>query len=1012
MSASSGYAARPPSSRNEWQGHWLIQQGWVSQGEIAQVFESVRGRPDGALAQALAEQGRLSPAQLQQLFAAEQQALGQTSSGRFPGAGESASGRFVQPVAGVESGAMRPGSSAAGVTPGGGRAAALPGPGDRFGGYRIKEEISRGGMGVVYRVEDEEGAEFALKLLMNADADTSLAERFRREATVLARLSHPGVVRIVNCGELGGLLFLVMPIIAGQTLRERVQQSIKERGEAPSVSELADLFGELAGALAYCHELGVIHRDLKPDNIIIQRSTGRPVLIDFGLVKAGALDGRSLSQTGELIGTPAFMSPEQLESAKEVGPAADVWSLGATLFFALTGQEPFQAGSRVELMAAVLNAAIPAPRTLRKIPRELDSLVTELMSREPDARPGLREVQLRLRGDFARKPRRPLSRALLVGLGVVVPAAAIAAVLLWPKPRLLFDKPPSAPVATRTLTLTGRLEGTSGGLVRSGKVSTLVAGDGGFRLEVPIQEGPQTVPVEFARSTEGPAEARVELPVTGDFTPPQVELEELPERTAETRLAVTGRVSEPCRVSLGGGFVETDAEGRFALTWELVRGMNRGRLVAEDAAGLRRELPLAVSSIEVLTLAPGDPWPKLEGPPRQLRLTAGEHEVSAEVRAKVWIEPAPGAKPNEVVLKGRDRDVLQVVGGELHLARITLKAAPGRPGTLAGRPDDQVFPAAVRVREGTATLTDCVLGSQDGVGLSVGGDAARAVARDCRFEGCRVNGVRSVSGARVELASCRFGVSSTAIIAKRGSAITLQDCEVSGPLIGLYADEDSELSGKRVAINGTRTAACAVHSKATMRFEELTVDAQKGYGVRCFDGGSIELIRSRITAGSGGVFVRDGTLLLRELTVRSSGGSGISVRRGRVEGRQLVARACARHGLEARLAIVVLHGVDIRDCKLSGVLGDRKSYVFLANGTISGCGGDGVTGSGLTRLDLDHLELIGNGGYGFRQGPGAMCWTCDLTARDNKAGDWEVKGARANMSGGKLTPKPPKTLPK
>jgi len=248
-------------------------------------------------------------------------------------------------------------------------------------GYRIEGEIARGGMGVVYRARDARSDEpLAIKVLTGHGLEDY--ERFRREAQVLTELEHPVILHARAYGVSEGKPYLVTDLVAGEQLQARVE------AEGPLPEPLARKLGvRLAEALAHAHEHGVLHRDVKPSNVILQ-PTGEPMLVDFGVAKRERKLGRRLTQVGAILGTPTYMAPEQAMEAAEVGPAADVYGLGATLFFLLAGKAPFStAGSTLAILTRV---ATEQPRKLRSLrpdlSPDLEDVITRCLAKDPQER--------------------------------------------------------------------------------------------------------------------------------------------------------------------------------------------------------------------------------------------------------------------------------------------------------------------------------------------------------------------------------------------------------------------------------------------------------------------------------------------------------------------------------------------------------------------------------------------------------------------------------------------------
>ena len=254
---------------------------------------------------------------------------------------------------------------------------------ESLGPYRLLRELARGGMGAVYVARREDlDREVALKVLLTgSEASQREVDRFSAEARLSARLRHPNIVSVLDVGVAGRRHYLAMDLIQGESLKARLT-----RGALPP-REAAELIRHLAGALAYAHRQAVLHRDLKPHNVLIEAETGRPLLTDFGLAKdTGAAEG--LTKTGEVLGTPAYMSPEQAAGERDlVDRRSDVYGLGATLYEALTGSPPFGGDTLLNVISAVLMKNPVAPRRFsREIPPDLETIVLTCLRKEPLAR--------------------------------------------------------------------------------------------------------------------------------------------------------------------------------------------------------------------------------------------------------------------------------------------------------------------------------------------------------------------------------------------------------------------------------------------------------------------------------------------------------------------------------------------------------------------------------------------------------------------------------------------------
>ena len=276
--------------------------------------------------------------------------------------------------------------TAATITVVGTSAAAIPpevGPaGTRFGRYELLGEIARGGMGVVYRAR-QEGLErvVALKMILGTGVDLDTTRRFLQEAQAAAAIDHPNVVPVYDSGEADARPYFTMALVNGPNLRDYV----KNRGLLP-VEEAAGLFAQIVAGVAHAHQHGIIHRDLKPANVLIDQN-GRPRVTDFGLAKRLAGDA-NLTATGQVIGTPAYMAPEQARDSKDVGPPADVYALGAILYFLLTGRPPFEGEGMTDLLIKVVTEDPILPRTFNPdVPPSIEGICLRCLSKSPADRP-------------------------------------------------------------------------------------------------------------------------------------------------------------------------------------------------------------------------------------------------------------------------------------------------------------------------------------------------------------------------------------------------------------------------------------------------------------------------------------------------------------------------------------------------------------------------------------------------------------------------------------------------
>jgi hypothetical protein len=298
------------------------------------------------------------------------------------------------------------------------------------GRYAIGPEIGRGSTATVHRARDAEtGREVAVKLFDTASS--ALVDRQRREIDVLTGLRHPGLVALLDSGRSDGHLFVVMDLVEGRSL----EAAVAEDPLAPSA--VAELGARLADALAHVHGRGIVHRDVKPANILLDRA-GRPRLADFGIAR---LDGATrMTGTGVVIGTAAYMAPEQVRGAT-VGPPADIYSLGLVLLEALTGLREYT-GSAVEAAIARLHRPPTVPTGL---PPALARTLHRMTATEPARRPSAAELVELLDSPATAVPPAagPRGRRL-------VPAAALGVLVAGVLGGWLLTQPGGAPVSTTT----------------------------------------------------------------------------------------------------------------------------------------------------------------------------------------------------------------------------------------------------------------------------------------------------------------------------------------------------------------------------------------------------------------------------------------------------------------------------------------------------------------------------------------------------------------------------------
>ncbi len=473
-----------------------------------------------------------------------------------------------------------------------------------LGDYQLLAEIGRGGMGVVYKARQIKlERTVALKMIRTTSGSSpspDALERFHREARAVARLKHPNIVPIHTWGEHEGQPFFVMEFLEGGSLAKKLGKS----HWTPRKS--AELVATLAAAVHHAHERGILHRDLKPANVLLDEK-GQPYLTDFGLARD--LNAGSATRAGAIAGTPEFMSPEQAQGQTEaVGPATDVFGLGAILYRLLTGRPPYQGTDAGDVLAQASQGQLTDPRQVNpRIPAGLARICRKALATDPGKRhPSALALEQDLRRWLTWRWRLPLAAGVAVAVGLT----AMLALFIPSKP----DRPSTSRQALVTEPLTGEL------------TVSVWSPEGGEKKGWKVQE-----------MTRGA------VPV---LNREQIHLE--------------ARLNRPAHVYL----IWVDSEGVPVPIYPWNRGT---RLEIGDLA-----VPPPQTEPEQIVHSPGETargWP-MEGPNglETVLLLARSDPLPADVNlAKVLgkLKPAPLVDPREVVVRGFDRD-RPIKGGDWH----------------------------------------------------------------------------------------------------------------------------------------------------------------------------------------------------------------------------------------------------------------------------------------------------------------------------------------------------------
>jgi serine/threonine-protein kinase len=249
------------------------------------------------------------------------------------------------------------------------------------GRYQVEREIGKGGNARIFLATDPQGRQVALKILHPELLVSVAADRFLREIRLAKQLDHPHIARLLDSGERDWLVYYVMTYVPGPTLREHLA-----RASRMTIPETIRLAGDLLDALDHAHAHGIVHRDVKPDNVVI--ASEGAVLLDFGIARAVAASGSDrLTRSGIAVGTSTYMSPEQITALNEIDRRSDLYSLAAVLFECLAGQPPFMHRNEAVVLQMHLTQPAPDVRTLRpETPPELAGGIARALLKQPRER--------------------------------------------------------------------------------------------------------------------------------------------------------------------------------------------------------------------------------------------------------------------------------------------------------------------------------------------------------------------------------------------------------------------------------------------------------------------------------------------------------------------------------------------------------------------------------------------------------------------------------------------------
>lgn len=778
--------------------------------------------------------------------------------------------------------------------------------------FVVHEEISRGGMGVVFRAHYKpENAEVALKLMLAKDPPIEAIERFEREANSLTLVEHPNIVRLYDQGVNAGRPYFAMELIRGVSLKQHIKDYMKLHNRVPDYDWSCRILSQIGQALIYCHEKGIYHRDVKPENILIEKDPDsgedRPVLVDFGLVKQDEVtlvegeDGQvALTKTGEVMGTPAYMAPEQLEKGSSfgaIGPHTDTWGLAATLFYCLSGEAPYKGASLVNIYKALMTHDPESVLTVNEdVPAWLDGLVSSALVRESADRIELGAFVERLEEpDQLFGVKKTLYRSL-IAINIVI-GIAIAFFIVWlnadrEAPVLKLPTIPEL-VNTREIVVEGTVEDASPDFVIAkvgGKTARAkVEESGAFRITLQLTETQNKV--KFIAVDQGGIRSNTfETMIRFDEDPPTIKAPDRLERTYDDSVVIRGTLSEAGCVLKSEGAEDLKVKStEFRMSVPIKVGRSKIALKAVDPAG--NESPsfeIDVRRDPTITVGPKGDFKDL-------------NKALKKAKKYTRIQVAPGTY---VLKKAVINTILEIRGDPKAPETVRLMGTKGScltinsrkcrlTGLFFGTDDDSGLPTVqlVKVSSGFARIDHCLMSSDHGAGVGVvsinegnksqlvmestvienckkgaiviQGPAAKAEIRDCTISNNGEMGLWIFAGGAAVVERTKFKGNQRGIYTWESSTLEAKDCELS------YSREEGYRTSGGGAKNSTVLKSCRIHHNGERKRER---------GVRSY-GAHIKIIDCDIFFnGLHGIEMSEGSVFVLENSkIRQNRGHGLYV---------------------------------------------------------------------------------------------------------------------------------------
>lgn len=726
--------------------------------------------------------------------------------------------------------------------------------------YSVLEEIGSGGMGRVFRARvNETGIPVVIKTLLSMRSTGRQLERFHREGMALARLSHPNIARVYdfrlsNQKETDNQHpYLVMEHIEGLTLSEFFECH-RADGEVILDEELLQqVFIPLAKALIHCHDSGVIHRDVKPENVLVEvgdeGSKPRPVLVDFGLVRVDkealreSLElSQQLTQSGQLIGSPAFAAPEQLNGdVEKFGAAMDVWGFGATLYWAVSNKLPYDVQGLVNL----LQASEKNPRSLRshhsQIPQWLDSLCALCLQSDPKNRPTMTQVLERL--ESKRSPRPRISLKIMTASAFILLALSTLVILLFrdQNPPQLSIKNDLQPVRTAFYKLKGSviddhpkklwIQKRVGQRLLNPR-SYPLRDAGAFEIALSLVDGPNEFLI-WGEDQSGLKSSPQTITIAKDSLAPKLTMADYPKSTYAETITLSGQVSERATLQIGSES-HIARQSRFELSTSLKPGSNEIRIAAVDLAGNRTTELVTIFRREAYHVVPGDTKNKhrngFEGlanairkiPPRS-RLYLYPGVYSGDLDIDKTLELIGVGDRRKILISSSGRP-LRLTAPKIHLKNLHLEATGSRGnGTV------------VDIQNDDCIIEHCILRSEYARGVSIGDnrDSLDSEPRklktrgsriiDCQFLNCRAYGLVVHSNSKASISKCIFKGNGAGANILNGSAVRFQECQFIENGRGINAGYGASIEINKCIFKDNHGTAINLTNRATGSVSKSTV---------------------------------------------------------------------------------------------------------------------------------------------------------------------------------------------